>query len=185
LTLALPTGGLFQILGIKVVVEGSAKTHFRKCNTYYDTTQRVMKDKQYITVFTSSDDGKLPAGKYRFGFSFLIPPYVPASFKLDGVNYIEYLVRAELVIAWRLNKTDHVFFQVDRRDDLNFLSSYRAPCVRKVEATNRNFTMTVSIPYIVFTPGSRVPISILIDNNGSKPVGVIGMKLFRKIVKEG
>jgi hypothetical protein len=176
---------MVSFLEIKVVVGGFAQSSFYKGTTSYMTVLKIMKEKQYITEFSTSSDGKVPAGKHLFSFSVLIPSDVPASIRLDYANRTYYSVKAELVIPWRFNKFDHVSFHVDRRDDFNSFPLFKVPNVQDIVDTRRNLSMKISVPYTVFTPSSSIPVSIRIVNNRSKPVGKVRIRLIQKVEKHG
>jgi hypothetical protein len=144
-----------------------------------------MKEEQYKTKFPTSSDGRVPAGKYYFSFSFLIPSNAPASFKIDNFNRTYYYVIAVLDIPWRFDKTDFVCFFVDRRDDLNSFPLFKEPKNQDIIDIRRKFRMTISIPYSSFTPGSSIPVSIHIVNNRTKAVGKVRIRLIQKVEKRG
>jgi hypothetical protein len=174
---------VIPFLVFKVAVYGSAKSSFSQ--DYLKYTLKIMEEEKHFTEFPTSSDGRVPAGKHHFRFSFLIPSDAPASFKLDYANRTCYSVRTELDIPWRFNKIDHVYFHVDRRDDFSSFHLFKVPKIQDIVDIHRNFWMTISIPYIVFTPGSSIPISIQIVNKSSKAIGRVRIRLIQKVEKRG
>jgi hypothetical protein len=144
-----------------------------------------MKEEKHFTEFPTSCDGKVPAGKHHFSFSFLIPSNAPASFKIDNFNRTYYYVIAVLDIPWRFDKTDSACFFVGRRDDLNLFCSLKEPKNQDIIDIRRKFRMKISIPCSVFTPGSNIPVSIHIVNKRSKPFGRVRIRLIQKVEKRG
>jgi hypothetical protein len=180
-----------SFLELFVVVEGCACSQWswlKKSNSMNPET--IMDRRIVLADFTTLNDKKLPAGKYRYNFSFDVPPEAPSSLDFESLNFIQYGVSAELVVPWSANKKDYKFFEVKRRDDLNSFHHYKTPVVREASSkigllscASGHFEITVGIPFSVYTPGSKIDVTILISNNTSKPIILVSTRLIRKIVK--
>jgi hypothetical protein len=182
----------FVFLELYVVIEGRASTRWHQWMSFIiqESNQTIINEKIVLFDFTKFKTAKVPAGKYKFKFAFKVPPFVPASFQSYYIDEIDYSVRAVLDIPWGLKKRDCVAFKIDRRDDYN-CACFRTLCIKEITRTMRfldfasgHFTMTVSIPYSVYTPGSDIRVTIHIDNKTSKTIGPISIKLVQNVVKK-
>lgn len=181
-----------QFSGLYLIFLGKAKANWStrsgKSTQYHEGLEVYINTKTYLFGRENGEQVVMPAGTYRYNFEIDLHPNLPASMSFNH-GEIKYTVEARLDIPWAFDKEIKVEFKVARMDDYNNNLALKQPCVKEYEidtcgpcrCSTIPIQATVSIPHSVFTPGSKIPITLHLENPSSTDVQRIHFKLKQNI----
>lgn len=159
-----------------MTIRGRSKSHWTtggsKNRKHHNGEEIYINQKVYLLGSIRSAAVELGIGVHKFDFEFQLPLGVPSSF--EGIRgSIRYYVQAFLDVPWSFDKEYKVELKVARQDDYSrFLENTVPMSAQESIDTSTMFKaskplfITATIPHKVFTPGSIIPITIHLDNQG-------------------
>ena len=142
-----------------------------------------MNETKYLFGSRTAEPQIIQIGVHRYDFEIQLPAALPATLELRHGG-VRYNIEACLDCPWRLDREYKVEFTVRRNDDYNAYPELKIPRVVEQEidtstcfTSSKPLNATVSIPYSVYTPGSQIPISFHLDNQGKFDVEKIYFNL--------
>ncbi|CAO4366123.1 unnamed protein product [Caenorhabditis nigoni] len=143
---------------------------------------------QSTALLWTSQDGsnELPAGKYEWPFSYILPSNIPPSFE-GKYGYIRYSVKAEVDRPWRFDKAKKLCITVSPLLDLNVIPNAMTP-LHDQSAENLGcccfkkgyLEMRVDIPKTGFVPGETISLNLHLLNNSTVPVTEVKAKIIQQ-----
>jgi hypothetical protein len=172
-------------------IRGRAKCHWTtgsNNNRRHHRGEEIYIDQKiYLLGTLTSTAIEMESGAHRFNFEFQLPLAIPSSLDVSRGS-IRYYVQAYLDVPWRLDKEYKIQFYVFRKDENNHSLENAAPMtVQEIIDTSTMFKaskplfVTATVPYRVFTPGSTIPITIHLDNQGRFNVENVCIRVKRYI----
>jgi hypothetical protein len=129
---------------------------------------------------------EMEAGEYNYPFEYILPLSLPYSAE-GKFGEIYYGIKIIVDIPHELDKEIRLPITVIRYEDLNALPLLKYPKVEEISKTycylwlccvqSKPLTVKATIPYSGFSPGSKMPIFIEIDNQSHVDVRCIKMTL--------
>ena len=174
-----------------LLFKGKAKSHWMTGSSnnsqHHSGKEIYLNQKTYLYGHQGAQPVEMLAGDHRYRFEIDLPSGLPASMQFMNGS-IEYYVEACLDIPWAFDKECRVNFSVVRKDDYN--GDDRLKNASMIEttiqtsscfSTSKPILAQISVPYSVFTPGSKIPITFNIVNTSNKDVSRIVMK-FKQLI---
>ncbi|XP_053668437.1 arrestin domain-containing protein 2-like [Anopheles marshallii] len=179
-----------SILGVSNVKWTQKRGQGRQRRTVYYTAKRDHLSSMKVLV-GSPDSGnptELPAGEHIYEFACELPSHLPTSFE-GSYGHCRYTAQVVMVRPWKFNLTYKVGFTVIQPRDLNLQSpSIRLP-TRMEDARvfccgfwrTKPLFVRVTVPYTGYVPGQAIPLTIDLNNQSSRIIEGVNMKLLQEI----
>ncbi len=176
---------------IKVRLVGEGKVHWTemKGNGRLESTQTFNGNEIYIDVVVqvlakrNGEDMYLEKGKYCFPFEIRLPDNLPTSIE-DANGRIRYVLSATASIPWSLNKTFKFPITIISRLDLNknielslSQSIKNSKTICCLWCIQRPINVRFNLHKIGFVPGEEIHFSCYIDNQSSRKITIVTLKL--------
>lgn len=189
-----------KVKNIHVRLKGKASVRWTESESYYDSSSKSTKTRQvtywaeeeYFSiqinlVGTSADSMMIPAGRYVYPFSYILPQNLPSSF--EGTHYrVRYKVKATVNRPWRFDYDAEAIYNIFMPMDLNLYPILRNPVKRSDDKTiccwccaSGPIEMTVSLAKTGFAINERLLANVYITNLSNVAVDEVKAKIIQLI----
>jgi hypothetical protein len=171
---------------VKVELNGTATIEWQetviKHTIYYKAQEKYLECTQNLI-------GKveLMPGTYIFGFSFMLPHGLPASFE-GHFGAIRYWITATIDFSFEKMEKEDKLITVNAPLDLRLRQEYATPCILTEQkkfgslfCTSGPFSVTVRMPAKAYLPGQSICFNVECNNASNSRIKRLSIKLIRRI----
>jgi hypothetical protein len=146
-----------------------------KNDQHHDGFEVLIDKNTYLFGGESDEAIEMPAGIYRYIFSFPLYAFLPQSLE-SRYGFTRYSIEGYLGTSLLYEKKFNVKIKISRKDNFSGVLELADKLVKQYEISTKSFfswssipiQATVSIPHSVFTPGSVIPITIHLNNESNR-----------------
>uniref|UniRef100_A0A182M640 Arrestin C-terminal-like domain-containing protein n=1 Tax=Anopheles culicifacies TaxID=139723 RepID=A0A182M640_9DIPT len=178
-----------KIIGVTNVKWTQKRGQGRQRRTVYYTANRDhLASMKVLVGSTGGNPTELPAGEHIYEFACELPAQLPTSFE-GSYGHCRYTAQVVMDRPWKFNLTYKVGFTVIQPRDLNLQSpSIRLPS-RMEDARvfccgiwrTKPLFVRVTVPCTGYVPGQAIPLTIDLNNQSSRIIEGVNMKLLQEI----